>query len=86
MSKDVYGYISQAEGEILCNAVKRVAKADLGDLASEADRYIKSNLAPNAIKTQWEMIRALSRTCVHLEKQNLLMEQDYKRKGLGRGI
>ncbi len=38
MSKDVYGYISQAEGEILCNAVKRVAKADLGDLASEADR------------------------------------------------
>ncbi len=85
MSKDVYGYISQAEGEILCNAVKRVAKTDLGDLALEADRYIKSNLAPNAIKAQWEMIRALSRTCVHLEKQNLLMEQDYKRKGLGRG-
>jgi hypothetical protein len=81
---EVMKYISQAESEILSNAVKRIENYDLGNAAQQVDFWIKNGNFKEAIRAQWRMVGALSRATVHLEKQNLLMEADYERRGRGR--
>lgn len=67
------------DSEIVFNAVKRVTAEDLEELTGDINRTIEARLLPNAVKLQWQMINALVRTIVHLEKQNVMMAQDYKR-------
>jgi hypothetical protein len=84
LDKEIYELISREDGAIAIDAVKRVTKFDLGDGAKDVSSLIKLHDLKNAIRTQWEMIGRLTRTVVHLEKQNILMEADYERQGKGR--
>ena len=83
-TKDVYEFVAKANAEILAHSVKRIAKADLIGLMQFAEAAENRGELTSAMMTYKEIVRVLCEATVHLEKQNLLMENDYKRKGMGR--
>lgn len=79
MNRDIQELLNADDSKLIYDSVKRVTGQDLNEVTGEINRLIEVRFLPNAIKAQWHLINAMARTIVHLEKQNALMQDDYKR-------
>lgn len=79
MSTELSQVMSTDDTNLLHEAVGKYTGGDLESLAGDINRCVESNLLPNAIKLQWSMINMMSRTIIHLRRQNAAMADDYKR-------